>query len=321
LPQPPIASALASASFTRSAALTIAACVAWLAPAQASAWCRASDEVGREGACVPIPSLPFLFWKRSCTAYRFNQDFFDQFDMIDEHEMRTSFKAAFDTWASVDCDGRGGFYVEQRASTTSTAKSEYLRDRPSENEMVVLALDSAQWASLPDHSPRAVALTLMWHNKKTGEILDTDMELNLGAGTFADCVAGSCQSGMIDMQNTITHEAGHVLGLGHSTDTSATMTAQTVGVVDTQKRSLEADDSAGYCALNLPEWSCKNAACSCSEAPLKQTAPPLRDTAGCNVATVGTGAASWAWLGAALTGLRRLRKRRRSQSPNAASNS
>lgn len=288
------------------------ACIASFAPAHASAWCRASDEQGPEGECIDNPMLPFLFWKRTCTTYKFNADFFDQFDMLSEDEMRSSFRAAFDAWSAVDCDGRRPFLVEQLAGTTNTAKSEYLRDKP--NEMVILALDRTAWAQLPDHSPRALALTLMWHNKKTGEILDTDMELNLGAGTFADCIANKCTTSEVDFQNTVTHEAGHVLGLGHSKDTSATMTAQTVGAIDTQKRTLAPDDADGYCALGLPEPNCRGSSCSCSEGkPATPLSTPLRNTAGCQVTMPATSNASWAVIVAALaclTPLLRLRPRR-----------
>ena len=290
-------------SLIRSASVSVSlaaiACILALVPAPAAAWCRASDEQGAEGECIDNPQLPFLFWKRTCTNYRFNEDFFDQFDMLSELDIRRSFRAAFDVWAAVECGGRRPFLVQQLASTTSTAKSEYLRDKS--NEMVILALDRQAWSQLPDHSPRALALTLMWHNKKTGEILDTDMEVNLGAGTFADCIANKCTHGELDFQNTITHEAGHVLGLGHSKDVSATMAAQTVGEVDTQKRTLTQDDSDGYCALGLPEPKCEGSACSCSDGQTPGTlSTPLRNTAGCQISTPGKSSASWAWLAAAL---------------------
>lgn len=298
---------------TRFASVSLAAiaCIAFFAsltPAPATAWCRASDEQGADGECIDNPQLPFLFWKRSCTTYRFNVDFFDQFEMLSENQIRSSFNAAFKAWAAVDCDGRQPFLVQQLKSTTQTAKSEYLRDKP--NEMVILALERQAWSQLPDHSPRALALTLMWHNKKTGEILDTDMEVNLGAGTFADCVANSCMHGELDFQNTITHEAGHVLGLGHSKDNSATMAAQTVGEVDTQKRTLTADDEDGYCALGLPASKCTGTSCSCSEERTPEAlSTPLRNTAGCQITRPAESSASWAWIAVALACLLPLRRR------------
>jgi hypothetical protein len=285
----------AAVSFKRCALLASAVCLTWIAPTHAAAWCRASAEVSSSGECVKNPTAPLLFWKRSCMAYSFNVDFFDAIEAMNEREVRSAFQAGFDAWAAVDCAGRAGFFVEQRSGTTPTAESEYKRQGP--NESVVVAIDAERWASLPDHSARAVAMTLMWHGRTTGEIFDTDIEINLGAGSFADCVAGSCSAGMMDLQNTIAHEAGHVLGLGHSTDTSATMTAQTVGTVDIQKRSLAPDDIKGYCALELPEWVCSNASCSCEEDPPTQS---TTRSSGCEIAFPGARNTAWPWVIAVL---------------------
>jgi MYXO-CTERM domain-containing protein len=52
----------------------------------------------------------------------------------------------------------------------------------------------------------------------------------------------------IDVQNTVTHEAGHTLGLAHSSDASATMAAS-APAGETAKRTLHADDLAGICAI------------------------------------------------------------------------
>ena len=253
------------------------------------------------------PTAPLLSWKRSCTAYAFNADFFDQIEAMSEPEARAAFRASFDAWAEVSCAGRAPFLVEQLAGTTSTAQSEWRREGP--NESVVVGIDEETWTTLPDHSARAVALTLMWHNRRTGEILDTDIELNLGAGKFADCVAGSCSAGMVDLQNTITHEAGHVLGLGHSADRSATMTAQQVGTVESQKRSLAPDDSAGYCALELPAHACSAAGCSCAEV-LAMLPSSATSRTSCEAAAPGAGRSGWLWLLAAL-GCMRCRARAR----------
>ena len=52
----------------------------------------------------------------------------------------------------------------------------------------------------------------------------------------------------IDVQNTVTHEAGHTLGLDHTTDPRATMYASAPSG-QTSKRILGADDIAGICAI------------------------------------------------------------------------
>lgn len=287
-------------------ALTIAAIVAALTPAPAAAWCRASAQTGSQGECVPNPtSAPILFWERSCTTYHFNDQLFSSIDLMNEREVRAAFRAGFEVWAAIDCGDGAPFFVEQRSGTTRTALSEYRRDGA--NESVVIAIPAARWTSLEDHPPNAVALTLMWHNSKTGEILDTDMELNLGAGSFADCVADGCGAGMVDLQNTIAHEAGHVLGLGHSTDKTATMAAQSVGSLDAQKRTLAPDDIAGYCALDLPASQCSGDSCSCSSTSTHEPASTGR-TSGCQINLSGTSGTGWQYVLLALAWARRRRR-------------
>jgi hypothetical protein len=94
------------------------------------------------------------------------------------------------------------------------------------------------------------------------------MELNGGAGTFTDCVAQRCGVGTIDLQNTVTHEAGHLLGLAHSSVAGATMEAAAFTGPETQKRSLAQDDEQGYCALSLPPHSCTGTGCVCPPPPI-----------------------------------------------------
>ena len=56
------------------------------------------------------------------------------------------------------------------------------------------------------------------------------------------------RDGQIDALNTLTHEAGHFLGLDHSSDHEATMYAQ-APPGEIKKRSLETDDKNGICFL------------------------------------------------------------------------
>src|SRR5262249_34975870 len=132
--------------------------------------------------------------------------------------------------------------------------------------------------------------------------------LNGGAGTFTDCEKQKCVSSMIDLQNTVTHEAGHLLGLGHSTVIGATMQASTSSTPETSKRDLAPDDQKGYCALNLPEWKCTGSKCMCPAAPVY---PSKKTTHSCSCTTVGaddTGGWSVCALAIATTGWR-LRRR------------
>jgi MYXO-CTERM domain-containing protein len=65
----------------------------------------------------------------------------------------------------------------------------------------------------------------------------------------------------VDLQNTITHEVGHVIGLAHSPVAGATMSA-TTAPREITKRDLAADDVAAVCAV-YPHGS---GGCGCGSA-------------------------------------------------------
>ena len=249
-------------------------------PDRAQAFCRESLASQSQGPCKDDPDALPLFWDRGCMTYVFNAQTWKLIPM-GESFVRQTFKASYQSWAETACTGAGStpFLVTQASGTTQTSRSEFLYDVPNESIVVVRTL--AEWMNLPDHDSHALALTLIWHDKKTGEILDVDMELNGGAGTFSDCDKTKCTGAQIDLQNTVTHEAGHLLGLGHSTSSGSTMQASTTSGPEISKRSLETDDKNGYCALELPKGPCSvsNASCVCTDT---RVFPSHRSSSGCD---------------------------------------
>lgn len=73
--------------------------------------------------------------------------------------------------------------------------------------------------------------------------------------TWSDGPGGIVHDGELDLQSVATHEYGHVVGIGHSSVSGATMGVSSLGV---DARSLEADDSAaiqavyGVCSVSKP---------------------------------------------------------------------
>ena len=55
-----------------------------------------------------------------------------------------------------------------------------------------------------------------------------------------------------DIQNTVTHEIGHMVGLGHSDVEKATMYASALDQ-ELKKRDLDADDIQAVCTLYKPK--------------------------------------------------------------------
>lgn len=284
-------------------------------PEHAHAFCRESTTSAPGGDCNNTDESILLYWERNCMTYVFHTNVFSRVPMGEDF-VRDTFTASFASWADVACPGtRTPFLVAQSSSSTSTLDAEFLYNQP--NESVVLLRDRDEWLALDDHDSRALALTLIWHDKKTGEILDVDMELNGGAGEFTDCREVSCNSRNIDLQNTVTHEAGHLLGLGHSNVRGATMQPSTTTSPETEKRDLGLDDTAGYCALELPDGPCAMGACTCPTPPVYSSQRTVRTCScralGAQHAEPNSGALwSLASLSALLAGVRLRGRRRRS---------
>ena len=111
-----------------------------------------------------------------------------------------------------------------------------------------------------EHGDTVIATTTTTSNRYTGQISDTDIELNdatapdgskfLFTAVDGPTCTSPTQTGCvsIDIENTVTHEAGHSIGLDHSPDPTATMYA-TAPVGETSKRLIGTDDRNGICAI------------------------------------------------------------------------
>jgi hypothetical protein len=124
----------------------------------------------------------------------------------------------------------------------------------------------------------ALAVTTLFKNKNTGEILDADIAFNAFNYTWGDLVAlpGLVAHDTVDFQNALTHELGHVIGLDHSCYAPAdgqgrlldntgspevdcknnppewiadTTMFPSVSLTDTRRRDLSPDDEQGVCEI------------------------------------------------------------------------
>jgi hypothetical protein len=83
-----------------------------------------------------------------------------------------------------------------------------------------------------------------YYTTQTGDdrIYDADVYTNTAQPLYSSREAGC--SGEYDIDGIMTHEVGHVIGLGHSSVAGATM-YPSVSACNTSPRSLAADDIAG----------------------------------------------------------------------------
>jgi MYXO-CTERM domain-containing protein len=109
--------------------------------------------------------------------------------------------------------------------------------------------------------PEIVASTFLTGNLSDGVILDADIEVNAApppGGQDFSAEVGAPLPATADIQNALTHEIGHLLGLDHNCGysgapscTAALMEGTMYGGAETPgetvKRTLKADDIAGMC--------------------------------------------------------------------------
>lgn len=213
--------------------------VGLLLPESVRAYCRLTTEMPIAGETCSATGVP-LFWSTQCLGYSVVPRATGKPSLA---ELRAVIDDSFGAWTEVACDTTPiGLDLRQTADVATCLDPEYNQDGPNAN--TVIFLDDWAERGLPRV---AFGLTLVWHHPQTGEIFDADLQINETLGSLTIC-DGACPPRGVDIQNVVTHEAGHYLGLGHSDVTQATMSARaTLG--ETLKRTLEDDDRVGVCTI------------------------------------------------------------------------
>ena len=222
--------------------------------------------------------------------------------------IRQAVDRSFATWTAIACGGRPiGLALRQTPETASCALAEYNSDAPNMNA-ILFVYDWADHAELP---PDAFAVTLVWNVEDTGEIVDADMLLNPTLGNLTICGAECLAEDDIDIQNVVTHEAGHFLGLAHSDVEGSTM-SPTAPVGQTEKRDLAQDDVDGLCAVYgaLPRAACSDKDCVARHGFSPACEEPPASAASCSCA-IGAVRPRALWLGALAASVSVLVARRR----------
>lgn len=245
---------------------------------------------------------PCLFWGRRTVPYQIVQRGTGSGDQTAVYDaIRTSLQQ----WTNVDCSdftySDQGFSQDLSVGYTKAVLNQpmLVRDVPPKNTIlfrtqlcpnVVPAGDACSSADNDDcasvydcwdYGDGVIALTTTTYSFQTGEIFDSDIELNAAQFTFTtyDPPTPTCPNfgvqgqGCIstDIRNTVTHESGHMLGLGHSTDPDATMYFS-ASHGETSKRDLASDDTTALCtiypsgqpALTCNEPPASSSGCGCS---------------------------------------------------------
>ena len=142
----------------------------------------------------------------------------------------SAFQAAYNTWKAADPNAPSISVASDSTASSPSADHRY--------EIMFKALGG-----------RTLAITYTWH-WSTGEnesdtVFGTNVPWFLAPGEGDGCYEGVTA---YDLQNTATHEFGHVYGLGHVSSAFNTM-APTASTGETYKRSLAPGDAAGIRAI------------------------------------------------------------------------
>lgn len=273
--------------------LVVFALVVMSLPTEANAWCQSCTVEGPPAvSCAqtcfcPVetnPAAHFLFWDRACM----------QLSVMDEPgpafttaELDAAVDASFARWTELDCGGgrRPGFELRRTGERGQCDIAQYVSGEGNANTIAVV---HDGWSERAGHDAAAFALTTTFFLLDSGEIVDADMELNEEDWDFAVCPAEGCVDGRVDLENTLTHEAGHFFGLAHGNeDPESTMWA-CADAGETFKRTLADDDIEGMCTIYGPDALPDE----CRFSPRGGFDPFCaddRDGCGCRVASGGSG--------------------------------
>jgi uncharacterized protein (TIGR03382 family) len=122
------------------------------------------------------------------------------------------------------------------------------------------------------YDEKALAATVITINAKTNEIIDADIVFNAHDHHFrvVDTMNGDDkEDDLDDVQNTLTHELGHALGLMHNQTDEHVVMYPSAAPFETSKRVLATDDRDGLVALYaasaiVPETTVPQLALGCS---------------------------------------------------------
>lgn len=260
---------------SRSSIAALAFLAALLGAGRAQAYCRSSvckvdDKTIHGKVCAPPEDDDcgtVLQWRQPCVGFAVekNGSYQVPFDDI-EQLMRTSFAV----WTTTDCGGGEHPRIEiDDLGSAGCAKVEY--NQHGGNVNVVIFRDQ-EWPHQDEGggSTDTIALTTVTYDVVKGDIFDADMEIN----SFQNQFTTSDTMVDVDLRSVLTHEAGHFLGLAHTSVTTATMFPNYDNGTK-NLRTLDDDDQQAICNAYPPDREPKG---TCDGLPRHGFSPECLDS-------------------------------------------
>jgi hypothetical protein len=179
------------------------------------------------------PTL-YLYWNNRSVAVFLQQRGSED---VQPGAMRAAVLRSLTEWSANACTD---LYLHFGGTTTSTATNLTSAEPDMVNSLVWR--EAGEWPE--DIGPGTLALTTLVYDRGLGQILDGDVDFN-GQDFFWTARENPADSDT-DVQNTVTHELGHLIGLDHSDDPDSTMFGGTEPA-EFSKRDLGADDLDALC--------------------------------------------------------------------------
>lgn len=200
--------------------------------------------------CIPNTAYPCadgqtpkgVHWPTRTVKYSIQRggspDFKANADGSINESLYQTIKKSFNTWNDVSCSDIT--FVE--AGLVDRTELGLKCNADGTNDSINLILWPKDWA----YSGSIYALTSVTFNTNNGVIFDADIEFN---ESFTYTNTDDITAIDVDVENTLTHEIGHFLGLDHE-DTIEDATMYSMAPLgEIKKRDLHQDDIDGICAI------------------------------------------------------------------------
>lgn len=185
----------------------------------------------------------YLYWEERTISYAVNNKGCKDVSMA---ETLGAIKRSFFAWAGPSCTDI--YFAYEGTDPAEMSNLLLPQDQKPDSKNLIIWRNTWPPPGVTDATitKDMPAVTTVIYNTDTGVIVDADIDLN--GHNFFWTSSDDPSEVATDVQNIITHEIGHLLGLGHTAEKEASMFEST-HQGELKKRSLHADDELGLCKV------------------------------------------------------------------------